>query len=134
MTTNTTNSQAASIDTPEFLALMVAWGDCAPGNEAGKLYDSIVAHIDAKLAQAFNDGAIEGRIHQRGIDAARIEVVESRLAEIQRGVEGLTRYDAAPDRGDGIWSMAKGDYLDREDVLALLAPQGQASDTSGLPG
>lgn len=138
--------QAVSIDTPKFQELL--WDYNYSVSEFGASYSkdelfALIAHIDAKLAQAFNDGAIEGRIHQRGIDDARIQAAESRLsietkwatdmqakavalsdrlAEIQRGVEKLQGYDKARI------------LVAYADVLALLQPQGQASDTSGLPG
>ena len=89
MTTNTTNSQAASIDTPEFRQRLSALVDAKHGSFY-KAIDELVAHIDAKLAQAFNDGAIEGRIHQRGIDAA-----ESRLAAV-RCIDGVIVINKAP--------------------------------------
>lgn len=60
----------------------------------------------------------------------RAEKAESRLAEIQRGVEGLTRYGkgwGGTDQDD------EGTFIDRAATLALFQPQGQA-DTSGLPG
>lgn len=58
----------------------------------------------------------------------RAEKSESRLAEIQRGVEGLKA-----------WLVNSGyqgvdiEAVSRDAVLALLQPQGQA-DTSGMPG
>lgn len=140
MTTNTTNNQ----DIDDLLCDLFEAGFDSPGRHEStqdyrKARDAILAHIDAKLAQAFNDGAIEGRIHQRSIDDKRIQAAESRLAEIQRGVEGLTRYGLYKtvflQMDDySIEPDEQGDWLDRDDVLALLQPQGQASDTVEMKG
>lgn len=155
MTTNTTNSQAASIDTPDFQALMnkmmgrlrtadltgynldvKAWGDAM---------NEVVAHIDAKLAQAREEGILFERkrlvqtignandlssecLKQRDEANARAIAAESRLAEIQRGVEGLLQYIADHDWGGIPEPVPQIDAL-----RALLQPQGQA-DTSGLSG
>lgn len=54
--------------------------------------------------------------------------LEGRLAEIQRGVEGLLQYIADHDWGGIPEPVPQIDAL-----RILLQPQGQASDTSGLP-
>lgn len=66
----------------------------------------------------------------------RAEKAESRLAEIQRGVEGLTRWRITGNYiGDPVEFIThpEGELVYLKYVLALLQPQGQA-DTSGLPG
>lgn len=132
-TTNTPSQVASIADDNEFHDALMKWlidGDYSidDGVLICKGWDALIAHIDAKLAQAFNDGAIEGRIHQRGVDDVRIQTAESRLAEIQRGVEGLAApYEVSAFRAN----VRKAVWLD--EVLALLAPQAQSA-TSGLPG
>jgi Zn finger protein HypA/HybF involved in hydrogenase expression len=62
--------EAGSIDTPEFLKLMVEWSDTEPGEGAAKIFDSIVAHIDAQIAKA-REVSTEIHIHQiAGISTA----------------------------------------------------------------
>lgn len=129
--------QAASIDTPEFRQLLKDYSFY--GIERGT--PPLIAHIDAKLAQAREEAtgmlaiafekmlcaAIGRDWSDAGISASslvddlrnRTIAAESRLAEIQRGVEGL---NGRPDN-----------WVYRPEVLALLQPQGQAN-TSGLPG
>ena len=60
--------------------------------------------------------------------AERAIVAESRVAEIQRGVEGLLQYIADHD-----WGGIPEPVTRIDELRALLQPQGQASDTSGLP-
>ena len=129
MTTSTTNSQAASIDTPEFRQLLKDYSFY--GIERGT--PPLIAHIDAKLAQAGDDwrdraNVLEARLgevmEKRDEFRERTIAAESRLAEIQRGVENLQVYEM----NDCI------DVFEAKDVLALLQPQGEKSDTSGLPG
>lgn len=145
MTTDTTNSQAASIDTyddPRFEKLSTAlyrigFHQAGSGDAEAK---ALADYIDAKRAQAFNDGAIEGRIHQRGIDAARIDAAESRLAEIQRGVEGMRRFSCGEIGGYGfskVMGMQEskdGFYAIYGEIRDILAPHGQASDTVEMKG
>lgn len=62
MTTNTTNSQAASIDTPKFQELLLDYNYSV--SEFGASYSkdelfALIAHIDAKLAQAYQQGRID---------------------------------------------------------------------------
>lgn len=139
MTTNTTNSQAASIaDDQEFFRLRLCW--LAAVNE-GNEEDADIAHyalcelIDAKLAQAREEGrldAIDQVRHFKAIHDSAI-AAEARLAEIQRGVEGLQRYGFDGTFGGDFGKHSLGCYVKVDAVLALLQPQGQA-DTSGLPG
>lgn len=140
MTTNTTNSQ----DLDDLLCdLFEAGFDSPSRNQSTQDYrkarDAILAYIDAKLAQAREEGAQnkfdEG--YAAGFNTVKDRMVasESRLAEIQRGVEGLTQYTS----WDGnLCETQAGNhpervYVNLGKVLALLQPQGQA-DTSGLPG
>lgn len=146
MTTNTTNSQAASIDTPEFRQLLKDYSFY--GIERGT--PPLIAHIDAKLAQAREEGIQFERkrlvqtignandlssecLKQRDEANARATAAESRLAEIRRGVEGLQRYGFDGTFGGCFGKNSLGCYVKANAVLALLQPQGQA-DTSGLPG
>lgn len=168
------DSQAASIDTPEFDDLLLTYWECRNQGEsyAANERAELIAYIDAKLAQARDDGRRDShetnvtmlnlklkaedraaiaedawRAEKKRADKAeewqetekefshsmeqRARVAESRLAEIQRGVEGLVRFD---DHDSGLEiSLEAGRFVFRHEVLALLQPQGQA-DTSGLPG
>lgn len=153
MTTNTTNSQAASIEKDdEFQRLLsanesaatdahICGGDFGTGRKALDAYNELINYIDAKLAQARREGwiAMEStacNAEARNADEwkARATAAESRLAEIQRGVEEMPRFAHTYGRQEEFKLHPTGSYIRREDVLALLAPQGQASDTSGLPG
>lgn len=135
MTINTTN-QAASIDTPEFWALLREREEGAMDDaHAEELEQAIIDHIDAKLAQARVEGvnaANDFRALVSDSDTAEIKewkaraiAAESRLAEIRRGVEGLTRY--TPGLRWGVTGFEGGlSLVSRNEVLALLQPQGQA--------
>ncbi len=128
MTTNTTNSQAASIDdAPEFRQLLRNCLNSTAGDYRHRR-DEVVAYIDAKLAQvereAYSKGADDVQAHAEGIinrTVERAEKAESRLAEIQRGVEGLLQYIADHDWGGIPEPVPQIDAL-----RALLQPQGQA--------
>lgn len=62
----------------------------------------------------------------------RATAAEAKLEAIRQGLENLDRYDADYQRGDGVWLVAKGAYIDRADALAILKhPQ---ADESGLTG
>lgn len=149
MTTNITNIQAASIaEDYEFVNLAanygMAWTHPKPEVEKHHLA-KLASYIDAKLAQARVDAS------NLGLEAGRNEyrdffkywknraiAAESRLAEIQRGVEGLMRYEFRTGfkldvPAAGMLTDVLGKYVMFEAVEALLQPQGQA-DTSGLPG
>lgn len=135
MTTNTTNSQAAPEIDVEFVNLMSAYRHAESAEDHLKARRALVDYHEAKLAQAREDGFEEGL---KAPDSAYLQIVErakkaeSRLAEIQRGVEGLTRY--TPGLRWGVTGFEGGlSLVSRNEVLALLQPQGQA-DTSGLPG
>lgn len=63
----------AGVDTAELSELLRTLCD----KSTPKIFDmptkkSIIAHIEALAVAARNDGAIEGRIHQRGVDEAKI--------------------------------------------------------------
>lgn len=165
MTTNTTNNQAASIDKPEFIKLLDDYAhDATMGYE--EAYNRILSYIEPKIAQAREEAALDREAHLMSshmelMDAAsakhRIEKAEadaamwaqryadavdagsraeSRLAEIQRGVEGLTRWRITGDYiGDPVEFIThpEGELVYLKYILALLQPEGQA-DTSGLPG
>lgn len=66
--------------------------------------------------------------------AERATAAESRLAEIQRGMEGAEGYwRNAPHYDEVGSSEPQKEFFLADDIRALLQPQGQA-DTSGLPG
>lgn len=134
MTTNTTNSQAASIDTYEFRQLAANYGMAWTGTKESeqRRLKALVAHIDAKLAQMQDDGDLRykelAELHERTLD--KLQLAESRLAEIQRGVEAIDN----PFSGYHLFNLhAEAFDRCRKQVLALLQPQGQA-DTNGLRG
>ena len=145
MTTNTTNSQAASFRAELLPILRNMYLHFEPDAIDDEIC-SVLDMIDAKLAQvereAYSKGADDVRAHAEVIinrTVERAEKSESRLAEIQRGVEGLDRLDLTEKSIQGGWASISfmdlhehGDYMRTADVLALLQPQGQA-DTSGLP-
>lgn len=130
MTTNTTNSQAASIvDDIEFWNLIEAY--TAARGPATKENLALCAHIDTKLRNAASMGYLKAsEDHKELLDGYgdRAEKAESRLAEIQRGVEGLDRYGFDGTFGGDFGWWPDGVYISRTEVLALLAPQGQASE------
>jgi len=148
MTTNTTNSQVASIaDDREFNRLLNIWMKHEDKTNADLIsghikWTDFTCYIDAKLAESnvLADKAIADvaslydqlRQKDNAWDAMRerAEQAESRLAEIQRGVEGLRTYFIAAYNHPAYDPK----FVALQDVLAILAPQGQASDTSGLPG
>lgn len=147
MTTNTTNSQAASIrQDQDFRALLgsVEVHSDAVTNEgaAPSTYDqaltNLCAHIDAKLVQAKLRGMelANEKVFQPDMDEwkARAEKAESRLAEIQRGASAIPKWKDEV-RNKGIHESYEPEFMRREieALRALLQPQGQA-DTSGLPG
>jgi hypothetical protein len=124
-----------SIDTPEFRNLLQ---DHRAEPASFQKFTRLVAHIDAKIAQthreewmAMESAACNVEAHNADEWKARAEKAESRLAEIQRGVEGLTHYTM----WDGnLCETQAGNhpervYVNLEKVLALLQPRGQA-DTS----
>jgi hypothetical protein len=128
----------------EFIELMADWRHAELGSDSTAAFDALVKFIDAKLAQAREEGRLDG--YNKGwADASltlikaesRTTAAESRLAEIQRGMEGLRRWrDEELCYGKPEAAMLEsgvGEYLKRRDVLALLQPPSQ-SDTSGLPG
>lgn len=128
-TPNTTSIQAASIDTdPYFCKLLSRIAEFGFTGEHDK---ALIAYIDTKLAQAYKKGQQDTAGPVLNSVFERAEKAEARLAAIQRGVEGLDRYDQG---WDGIMLDPDGGFIDRDGVLAILAPQGQASDTSGQPG
>lgn len=148
--TNTTPSQAASIaDDDKLHSLIEKFARQSSGCSCVHCDErrmaarrEIFAHIDAKLAQARQEGFLAGGQHQHEVEKERAEKaeqyaqvalgikdsLESRLAEIQRGAEGLLQYIADHDWGGIPEPVPQIDAL-----RALLQPQGQA-DTSGLPG
>ena len=155
MTTNTTNSQAASIDAdPYFCKLLSRIAEFGFTGEHDK---ALIAYIDAYTAAAVAREREEGRLdgYNKGWADASLTLIkaesraiaaESRLAEILRGVEGLSRFNLEEEpsllgtrKMFGVTTMTKqkfctdGIYMYANSVLALLQPQGQA-DTSGLPG
>ena len=144
MTTNTTNSQAASIaQDVNFHALVMACAEAearlaatakthhmyATFEEASVARKALIAYVEAKREEARLDG------YNKGASDVMVRAIaaESRLAEIQRGVEGLSRYGFDGTFGGDFGWWPDGHYISRTEVLALLQPQGQA-DTSGLPG
>lgn len=141
LTTNTTNSQAESIDTPEFHELL--WDYSYSVSDFGASYSkderaALIAHIDAKLAQAeARATAAESRAEKAEqytqVALGIKDSLEARLAEIQRGVEGLQRYGFDGTFSGDFGKNSLGCYVKADAVFALLQPQGQA-DTSGLPG
>lgn len=146
MTTNTTNSQAASIDTPEFRQRLRSLRNYTIQEAMDTELNEICDDIDAKLAQAGDDwrdraNVLEARLgevmEKRDEFRERAIAAESRLAEIQRGVEGLTRWMETFE--DGLCQAIRNDppsndvFVRLTSVLALLQPQGQ-EDTSGLLG
>ena len=86
----------------------------------------LVGEVIAKGMLGVLEECIEMQLTMNELQA-RATAAESRLAKIQRGMERLERYVSHkfPD--------ASGQYVERDAVLALLQPQGQA-DTSGLLG
>ena len=97
---------------------------------------ALIAHIDAKLAQASNDSSSEGRVYQRKVDEKIIErwnaraiAAEAKLEAIRQGIMGLTN----PHRSSGYSYITYGFDCCKKQALALLQPQPQA-DESGLPG
>ena len=138
MTTNTTNNQAASIDTPEFRALMkelIASSISRQIDVSREVMGRIISGIDAKLVQewlnGFSSGAEAADIIQEKTNyelvkmEARTIAAESRLAEIQPMVKELEAHHL---ECENIFSV-----LAPRKILAILAPQGQ-TNTSGLPG
>lgn len=98
MTTNTTNSQAASIDTdPYFCKLLSRIAEFGFTGEHDK---ALVAHIDAKLAQARADALREAA---------------------QACMRTVAPWQAVRAIGDSAHHIA-----DRDAILALLQPQVQA--------
>ena len=62
-----------SIDTPGFRMMLADYRNSGALPEQHRLMQEVIAHIDTKMAEQRNEGAIEGRIHQRGVDAERID-------------------------------------------------------------
>lgn len=161
MTTNTTSTAsqapAVSIDTPEFRVMMKeimlkAIQTSYTNNDSdfvslAKAEKILIAHINDNLAQAREEGRKERdefaraqQVANGGLSAfvdhyqARATAAEAKLEAIRQGVEGLARYEHWDAWGaSGTSKAADGDYVKRDDVLALLQPQPQA-DESGLPG
>lgn len=135
---NTTNSQAASIYTYEFQQLAANYGMAWTGTKESEQrhLKALVAHIDAKLAQAREEGFEEGLKAPDTaylVIAERAKKAESRLAEIQRGVHGLDRYGFDGKFGGDFGGDPLGPFVKIDEVRALLQPPSQ-SDTNGLPG
>ena len=132
MTTNTTPSQAASMaEDYGFINLAANYGMAWTGTKESeqKHLKALGAYIDAKLAQvereAYSKGADDVQAHAEGIinrTVERAKKAESRLAEIQRGVEGLMQYIADHDWGGIPEPVPQIDAL-----RALLQPQGQVT-------
>lgn len=132
------DSQAASIDTPEFDDLLLTYWECRNHGESYATNEraELIAYIDAKLAQTQADADLRykelAELHERTLD--KLQESESRLAEIQRGVEGAEGYwRNAPHYDEVGSSEPQKEFFLADDIRALLQPQGQA-DTSGLPG
>lgn len=150
MNTNTTNSQAASIDTPEFHELL--WDYSYSVSDFGASYSkderaALIAHIDAKLAQiedagwtagrqqcyidALERSAVAGLTHDRDGWKARATAAEAKLEAIRQGFAQLPRYGFSS-ASSGICEPEEFTELDdgrlvyHREVLALLQPQGQA--------
>lgn len=134
MTTSTTNSQAASIDTTEFRCLLTWYASYPTGDHR----QDLIAYVDANIGYFVNSETHRcneiAEARQRGWDQqwdahmdpliARAIAAESRLAEIQRGVGGLLQYIADHD-----WGGIPEPVQQIDALRALLQPQGQA-DTS----
>lgn len=154
MTTNTTPSQAASIDKPEFIKLLDDYAhDATMGYE--EAYARILSYIEPKILQAREEAtgrlaiafekmlcaAIGRDWSAAGISASslvndlrnRTIAAESRLAEIQRGLHGLERYGFDGKFGGDFGGDPLGPFVKIDEVRALLQPPSQ-SDTNGLPG
>lgn len=155
------DSQAASIDTPEFDDLLLTYWECRNHGESYATNEraELIAYIDAKLAQAklrgmelanekvFQPDMDEWKARAEAMEAARDDAVsaeyaaiarataaESRLAEIQRGVEGAEGYWRNAPHYYEVGSLEpQKEFFLADDIRALLQPHGQA-DTSGLPG
>lgn len=147
MTTNTTSTAsqapAVSIHCQEFheLAMDYRSAGFASLETTQKNYERLITYIDAKLAQArerewkdiwaIADAELEEMQDKINHYADRATAAEANLEAIRQGLENLDRYDADYQRGDGVWLVAKGAYIDRADALAILK-QPQA-DESGIP-
>lgn len=98
---------------------------------------AIKAYQTALLTTADNEWRVRATADESRVEKAEQyaqvalgikDSLEARLAEIQRGVEGLLQYIADHD-----WGLIPEPVPQIDALRALLAPQGQ-SDTSGLPG
>lgn len=94
------------------------------------------AALKAEIEEWKHMAMMAARASRKNLE--RAEKAESRLAEIQRGVEWLTRYEFRTGfklnvSAAGMLPDVLGNYVMFEAVESLLKPQGQA-DTSGLSG
>lgn len=161
-TNTTNSQAASIADDQEFFRLRLCWlAAVNEGNEedADIAHYAMCELIDAKLAQAREEGRryshetnvtmlnLKLKAEDRAIAAeARAEKaeqyaqvalgikdsLEARLAEMQRGMEGLQRYGFDGTFGGDFGKNSLGCYVKADAVIALLQSQGQASDTSGL--
>lgn len=87
----------ASIDTAELIRLMSDWAGALHSsdryhriNRTPGLLNAVLVYVNTYGHQQRNDGAIDGRIHQRGVDDARIQ-----KAEADKIVYGQQQRDSA---------------------------------------
>lgn len=70
----------------------VRWCDSCDKDGYASARKPFIAHIDTKMAEQRNEGAIEGRIHQRGVDAERIEAAEARVRELEAALQSYVTF------------------------------------------
>ena len=82
----------ASIDTAEFLDLACKFAhesSCEEFNEAeyAAAHTALIDHINAYGQHQRNEGAIDGRIHQRGVDEKAMAVLRERAEKAEAELE-----------------------------------------------